>query len=249
MRARPEGHKKTMPEPAKPETLVGEEPMSRVEWVYSRLRTAIVHGELEPGSPLRYGELSRAFGVSLIPIREAVRKLEMEKLIETEPNKGAWIAPITEADVRDVYAMRTLVEGYALRRAVPNLDPSRVDDIRAIYAQMLALGRRDDPAYYDLHHRLHFSLYEPCESPWAMHIIKTLWGHTERHRRLAARDTDFAIDLAKYDNHGVMIDCAAAGDADGAEEALRRDLSLVPDIVIGAYATNSAKEAAESEAD
>jgi DNA-binding GntR family transcriptional regulator len=233
-----------MSEPTPREALVGEEPISRVEWAYNRIRTAIVHGDLEPGSSLRYGDLSQAFGVSLIPIREAVRKLEMEKLIETAPNKGAWIAPITEADVRDVYSMRILVEGFALRHAVPKLDASRVDDIRAIYAQMLALGRRDDPAYYGLHQRLHFSLYEPCESPWAMHIIKTLWGHTERHRRLAARVPEFAIDLGK-DNHGDLIERAAAGDADGAEEALRRDLSLVPEIVIRAYATKSARDAAE----
>lgn len=236
-----------MAEPDKRDGMAGEEPMSRVEWVYGRLRSAIVRGDLEPGSPLRYGDLSQEFGVSLIPIREAVRKLEMEKLIVSAPNKGAWIAPITEADVRDVYAMRSLVEGYALRQAVPRITSERLAEIRGIYEQMLALGRRDDPNYYDLHHRLHFGLYEACESPWAMQFIQTLWGHTERYRRMAAKLPDFGNYLGN-DYHGIILAAAEAGDADGAEEALQQDLSLVPEFIIKAYATKTTMDEAAAAA-
>lgn len=132
--------------------------------------------------------------------------------------------------------MRILVEGYALRHAVPNLDSASMDSIRVIHKKMLSVGRRDAPAYSELHHSLHFSLYEPCESPWAMHTIATLWLHTERHRRLAFRIPDFATDLTK-DYHSDIIECVAVGDADGAVEALRLDLLRTSELVIAAYAT------------
>jgi DNA-binding GntR family transcriptional regulator len=211
-----------------------EEPPSRVDWVFSQLRRAIVNGEFEPGAPLKHNELSKVFGVSLIPIREAIRKLEMEKLVESAPNRGAWVAPITAQEVHDVYSVRILLETHALRRSMPQLTEPEVESMRDIYAQMLALGRRDDERYPDLHRRLHFTLYEKCESPWLLHMIETLWSHTERHRRLAARIVEFATDLGS-DLHGHIIDHVAAGDVDGAVESLERDLSRISDLVASAY--------------
>lgn len=211
-----------------------EEPPSRVDWVFSQLRRAIVNGEFEPGAPLKHNELSKVFGVSLIPIREAIRKLEMEKLVESAPNRGAWVAPITAQEVHDVYSVRILLETHALRRSMPRLTGPEVDSMRDIYAQMLALGRRDDERYPDLHRRLHFTLYERCESPWLLHMIETLWSHTERHRRLAARIVEFATDLGS-DLHGHIIDHVAAGDVDDAVESLERDLSRISDLVASAY--------------
>ena len=84
------------------------------------LRDAIIDGEFPPGSPLRHNELTNAFGVSLIPIREAMRKLEVERLVDSTPNKGARVASVSLDDVRDVYQTRIALETEALRRAWPN---------------------------------------------------------------------------------------------------------------------------------
>jgi DNA-binding GntR family transcriptional regulator len=210
------------------------EPPSRVDWVFSRLRRAIIEGEFEPGAPLKHNELSKVFGVSLIPIREAIRKLEMEKLVESAPNKGAWVAPITAEEVHDAYSVRILLESEALRRSMPNLTQSDVDAMRAIPGQMRAVGSRDDERFTELHRELHFALYLKCGSPWLLHMIETLWSHTERHRRLAFKIVEFATDLTS-DIHGTIIDHVEAGDVDGAVASLERDLSRISDLVASAY--------------
>lgn len=219
-----------------------DEPPSRVDWVFTRLRKAIVHGEFEPGAPLRHGELSEVFGVSLIPIREAIRKLEMEKLVESAPNRGAWVAPITAEEVHDVYSVRILLETQALERSIPNLAPEDIEEMRDIRTRMLDLGRRDDERYWPLHKRLHFACYEKCGSPWLLSMVETLWSHTERHRRLAARIIEFGTDLGN-DLHGDIIDHIAAGEVREAVISLENDLSRISDLVASAYAKDSdAKE-------
>lgn len=217
-----------------PEFAPGDEPKSRVDWVYSRLRHAIVQGEFEPGAPLRHSELSQIFGVSLIPIREAIRKLEMERLVESTPNKGARVAPISGDEVRDVYSVRLMLEELALRRAVDHVTAEDVEELRTMRKRMLDIGRRDDPRYWERHRDVHFGLYEKCGSNWLMHMIEVLWSHTERHRLLASRVREFASDVT-VDFHGELLDCVAAGDADGAADALRRDLLRTSELVASVY--------------
>lgn len=214
--------------------IADSEPPSRVDWVFSRLRKAIVEGDFAPGAPLKHGELSKLFGVSLIPIREALRKLEMERLVESTPNKGARVAPVTADEVHDVYSVRILLETDALRRSMPRLTEADVESMHEIYSQMLALGRRDDQRYPELHRKLHFLLYEKCDSPWLLHMIETLWSHTERHRRLASKIVDFATDLGS-DLHRGIIDYVEAGDVEQAVQSLERDLSRISDLVASAY--------------
>lgn len=204
-----------------------------MDQVYRQLRSAIVDGEYPPGSPLRHQDLTRVFGVSLIPIREAMRKLEMERLVEAVPNKGARVASISAGDVQDVYATRIVLEQEALRKAMGRLTSEDLAEMRRLRGEMVSLVRRDDPAFYDLHRRVHFAIYEASDSPWLLHMIEILWSHTERHRRLAARVRAF-VDVGD-DHHGRIIDAIAAQDAEGALAALEKDLLRTSNLVIEAH--------------
>lgn len=207
--------------------------MSRVDAAYQKLREAIIDGEYPPGSPLRHSELTDAFGVSLIPIREAIRKLEVERLVDSVPNKGARVAPISLEDVQDVYATRVVLESEALRRAWPRLDREALEEVRGLRAAMVERVRRDDRQFYDLHRQVHFGLYERSGSPWLVHMIEILWSHTERYRRIAARLRTFVDEGA--DLHGVVLDAIEGGDLEAATEALRRDLERTADLIFDAY--------------
>ena len=221
-----------MPSPDRPPSS-DRSPVSRVEEVYQRLREAIVDGDYPPGAPLRHQDLTDVFGVSLIPIREAIRKLEVERLVESVPNKGARVASISAAEVEDVYATRIVLEQQALRLAMSNIDGEELDRVRGLRQEMESMVRRDNPAFYELHRRVHFSIYECSRSPWLLHMIEILWSHTERHRRLAARVRSF-VDVGD-DQHGRIIDAIEAGDAEGAVEALRLDLTRTSTLVVDAY--------------
>lgn len=195
----------------------------------------IISGELPPGTPLRHQELSTLYGVSLIPIREAIRRLEMERLVESIPNRGARVAPISIEDLRDAYDTRMAIEGEALRKAVVNIGAGELTRMRAWREEMVSNVRRSDTTFYELHRRLHFEIYEASGSAWLVHTIEILWRHTERYRHLAARMKPF-VDLGD-DLHGHVLDAIEASDTEAAVSALHRDLRRTSDLVADAYSS------------
>jgi DNA-binding GntR family transcriptional regulator len=204
-----------------------------VDRVYRQLREAVVNGEYAPGTPLRPDRLSRTYDVSLIPIREALRKLEVERLVEATPNKGVRVAAISARDLVDVYATRNVLEVEALRRAWPQLDPEFLSELKVLREAMVQANRDPAPSRaYELHRRLHFALYERSDSPWLLHLIDILWNHTERYRRMVARVATFLDE--DHDLHGQVLDAIAAGDPDAATHALRLDLGRTRDLILGA---------------
>lgn len=213
-------------------------PISQVDRAYSLLREAIIEGEYPPGSPLRHNELTKALGVSLIPIREAIRRLEVERLVDSIPNKGARVAPISIEDVSDVYQTRIALETEALRRAWPNLTPEVLDEISMVRESMVERVRRDDETFYDLHRRVHFEIYEASHSPWLVHLIEIVWSHTERYRRAAAKLDSFVDEGS--DLHGKILDAIRAGDPEAAEAALRNDLERTARLMFTAYSDEEA---------
>src|SRR5215510_2814010 len=86
--------------------------------VAAALRTALHQGRWSPGTALRQEELAAEFGVSRIPVREALNKLQAEGLVVVEPNRGAFVASLSVADVHEVFDLRVLLECDALRHAI-----------------------------------------------------------------------------------------------------------------------------------
>ena len=99
--------------------------------VFNTLRQAILRGEMEPGERLMEIQLAQKLGVSRTPIREAIRKLELEGLVIMIPRKGAEVAHITEKDMRDVLEVRCTLEELAVALACKNVTPERIMDLRA----------------------------------------------------------------------------------------------------------------------
>ena len=116
------------------------------ESIVEPMRRAIVLGELPPGLHLEEPALAQKFGVSRIPIREALLRLEHEGLVRVEPRRGAFIVGMTEEDVHDVYELRSLIEGRAARRAAGRIEAGGLARLEALAAQMDEALRRHDPA-------------------------------------------------------------------------------------------------------
>lgn len=216
---------------------------SLVEKMYGELRAAIVNGELEPGYPLKLLELSERYGVSLIPIREALRRLEVERLVESQPNKGAWVARISVDDVEDAYATRLVLEMEAIKRGWHRYSPDTIEELRQIRSAMLeAFGSGNESVGTALHRELHLALYRQAESLWLEHLIEILWSHTERYRRLAWAIRPFPNE--REDSHGLVLDAIAADDVEAAIGALKKDLDWTANLVIARYERESANQSA-----
>ena len=208
------------PQPPAEVASEGQSPTSAVEKVYRHTRTAILMGEYPPGFSLRMSDLARINGVSAIPVREAMRRLEAERLVESVANKGVRVAQLSNADLADAYQLRTILEAEAVRLTVPKLtdvDRAQAEYLRDEMARQFAAG--DVAAAHAAHRALHFIVYERAGSPWLVHIISTLWDHTERYRRLGMQWLQQPEYLSAQ--HDDVIAALFSGDVDAAVESLR----------------------------
>lgn len=196
------------------------EPRSAVERVYERTRTAILVGDYAPGMPLRMSHLAAANEVSTIPVREALRRLEAERLVESIPNKGVRVAKLSVEDLADAYKLRTVLEVEAVRLAVPNLDQRDRKRLERLLKDMRRYGRAGQTdLMHEAHRDLHFTVYDKARSAWLEHVISSLWDHTERYRRLASQWLYVSDDLAA--RHVGVVDALFCGDVERAVQALR----------------------------
>src|SRR5579859_375729 len=108
--------------------------------VLDRLRDKIMRGELHAGEWLRQERLARELGVSHTPIREALKQLEVEGLVEHVPYRGVRVVEFSLDDVIDIYAMRSALEGLAASAAATHLDDAELAEIRRFHEDMVALG-------------------------------------------------------------------------------------------------------------
>lgn len=213
------------------------------EQVVAALRRAIVIGELAPGSHLKEPLLAQRFGISRLPIREALVQLDREGLVRIEPRRGAFVIGVTHDDIRNIYVCRTLLETYAIREAALRVDADAMAQLEMLCDQMDMAVTANKPqlmAAADMaFHRTIVSLSgnRALSSAWEplAPLIETILGISE-----AA-----CLDLPEAaDSHRQMTRALALHDADNAEALLRSHLpsgeQLVHDAVHSVRETQQA---------
>lgn len=126
-----------------------------------RLRDLIVRGDLEAGARLNERELTEQLGISRTPLREATRRLASEGLVELLPHRGAIVAPIDEARVRDALEVMGALEAYAGEMACARATDAEINEIRALHFEMLAdRAREDHQAYFARNQAIHFRIID-----------------------------------------------------------------------------------------
>ena len=149
------------------------------QWIYQTLRHRILRGELAPGQALRQQHLAREFGLSPIPVREALRMLEADRFVTINANRGAVVRSVSLSDARDIVDIRLALEPLAIGMAVPNMsrqDVNAASDLLAAYA-----GVDDTVEWSTLNRQFHFSLYERCGSPRLLQMIDSLFDEILRY--------------------------------------------------------------------
>jgi DNA-binding GntR family transcriptional regulator len=214
---------KTPPKTASP-TMAGEP--SIVERVYDNARSAILAGVYKPGQQLRLKELASDNEASFIPVREALRLLEMARLVEIIPNKGARVTDISEADMIDAYDLRVILEAMAVERACSRITAAELARAEACYANMLKAMEDGDVERASVNHiDFHLTLYHAARSPWLTHIVELLMASTERYRRLLTPARPKGRHLAATrDQHRDILEAVRRGDEAVACECLRNHL-------------------------
>jgi DNA-binding GntR family transcriptional regulator len=211
----------------------GTKELSLVDRVYQSLRAGIVDGTYDPDTPLRLEALAKTNKVSRIPVREALRLLEKERLVVATPNKGARVAPISSASANDLYQMRKLVEAEALYRGATNLSEAALAKLRELILPMAQLfDSGDEPGFLALHRQFHFEIYKQSDSDWLMHTAETMWEHADRyfHLSIICQSSSSLI----LEKHYGILDRISAGDLEGAVSELMHELDHGIDRILAA---------------
>jgi DNA-binding GntR family transcriptional regulator len=166
-----------------------DEPKTRADWVDRKLREAILSGDLAPGARLHTGDLSKRWSVSQTPLREALQRLAVDGLVETSPQRGARVAPVSLKDSYDVHELRVVLEPMALRSAMEHPTAAWSADLEEAFevlADELGRGAPDRGAIEEAHRRYHLTLIQACDSPWLLRILDLLNSHIIRYWTLSA---------------------------------------------------------------
>ncbi|TCT13956.1 GntR family transcriptional regulator [Natranaerovirga pectinivora] len=166
--------------------------------VFNTLRKAILKGELVPGERLMEKQLADRLGVSRTPIREAIRKLELEGLVAMVPRKGAEVARITEKDLRDVLEVRCALEELAVKIACEKMTPETIEKLReTMNAFNVAVNQKDVEKIVEKDVEFHDVIFNATENEKLIQIINNLREQIYRFRVEYIRKSDNHMDLVR----------------------------------------------------
>ncbi len=159
--------------------------------VFKTLRQAILKGELEPGERLMEIQLAERLGVSRTPIREAIRKLELEGLVLMIPRKGAEVAQISESNLRDVLEVRRSLEELAIDLACQRMTPEEFDELKAAQAQFEKAVEAGEPMQIAQSDELyHDIIYNSTKNAKLVQVLNNLREQMYRYRLEYIKDAD-----------------------------------------------------------
>ena len=154
------------------------------EQVMARLRDMILSGELAPGSRLDQNDLARRFGVSLVPLREALARLQSSGLVRIVPHRGVFVESLSVEELLDIYQVREALEDLASRLAAPRLSAADLATLDRLKIEMEQTAKIDDfEAFLDLHRDFHFTIYRAAGRRHLLQLIAQLWDLSARYRR------------------------------------------------------------------
>jgi DNA-binding GntR family transcriptional regulator len=197
-------------------------PRTASEFVQRALRAAILDGRIPAGTALRQEALAGAFDVSRMPIREALRQLESQALVEFTAHKGAVVAEISAQDQADTYLIRRALEPVAFARSIPRLSREDLDRAEDLIADM---DREPDHGRLgELNRRFHMSLYARAEAPKLLRLIEEQLIAHDRYLRfhLAALGREY---MSQAD-HRAMLAAAARQDVETATAVLHSHIDV-----------------------
>lgn len=173
--------------------------------VFQTLRQAILKGEIRPGERLMEVQLANKLGVSRTPIREAIRKLELEGLVTMVPRKGAEVAQITEKNLKDVLEVRRALEELAVRIACDRISAAQLDQLKnAAVEFQQSLSKKDVTAIAEADVHFHDVIYMATDNQRLIHILNNLREQMYRFRVEYLKKRDFHSRLVK--EHGELIE-------------------------------------------
>jgi len=180
------------------------------------LRERVISGVYARGTKLKQSEIAEELGVSITPVREALHILEAEGYITGLSHRGLLVPRFDPAETQEIFDLRLMLERDLTAFALPNLTPAHVEELRAFQQVVSELSRgRDRLATRTANFRFHFRLYDLADRPQTLKFVRVLWAkYPFIYQELGGRR------MRHIDEHERFLDRVAAGDREGAVEAM-----------------------------
>ncbi len=202
--------------------------LQTTESIANVLRNDILQGIYKSNAPLRQDEIAARFGVSKIPVREALQQLKVEGLVTFFPNRGAVVSTLSSAEVDEIYAMRIALETLALQRSIPNLT---IADLARAEALLTQLDQEPQVVRWgELNWEFHALLYRPANLPRLMSWMATLHTNVARYMLLYLAGMEYQA--ASQQEHRAILAACRQGEIDLACERLRQHLQTAADQLV-----------------
>lgn len=157
--------------------------------VFKQLRSDILSGKYKDNEELRENTIAKEYGVSRTPVREAIRQLELEGLVVTIPNKGAYVNSIKRKDVEDIYAIRALLEGLCARWAAEHITKEQLEAAEEVlFMTRYHLEHEHFGQLCEYDGKFHEALYNACGSPILNHLLSDFHEYIQNVRNRALKD-------------------------------------------------------------
>ena len=191
-----------------------------VDHAVEELRERILSGDYAEGFPLRQDALASDLGMSRIPVREALRQLEVEGLVTFSPHAGAVVSTLSLDEIAELFELRALVESDLLRKAVPKMTPEVLDRAEAILdAYDTAFESSHVADWGHLNWEFHSTLLAAADRPVTLGILGMLHNHSDRYTRMQIALTRWQSRASE--EHHAILEAVRAGNAAQAGRLLK----------------------------
>ena len=189
---------------------------------FDALYTAIIHGGLEAGSRLQVRDLAESLGTSMMPVREALNRLEEFGLVETLPYRGAVVKTFSQGELLEIYSVRTLLESQAVKLGIGQCDGVCVKQLEEKLQQIQqALDAQDPAGFLDAEEAMLTCVFERAGNQTLMSFIRTLWARSRYYKMVGVKDLFETGNVALlYDEAAQFVAGATTQDENMALDAL-----------------------------
>ena len=196
---------------------------TKSDLAYTRVRGLILSGELAPGAVLPQAALAQTIGISTTPLREALRRLKQEGLVELDAHKDARVRPLDATEARDLLELRRNLDPLAASLAAQRRTEDDVAGIRAALDGLEALSTHPSLTQLESHHRFHAAIHRASHNALLIDVLDGLWVKTDRYRRhgLETGRSDEERD-ARAAEHRQLFEAVRDGDPQTAAEVMSR---------------------------
>lgn len=207
------------------------------EKILETIREAILKGNLKPGEKVAEPELAERFGISRTPIREAFRQLESEGYLTVIPRKGAVVAALSQRDVQEFYAIKSILEGYAASLAAGNLSDKEIQRLETVNNKLRSLAEEGDVrSFYRVHNEFHEIFLKAADNSKLYELIHQL-GMKFNRLRMASLSVNGRMEIS-VEEHDKLLDAFRRKDPATAENLVKTTALIGSKVLLESMANS-----------